>query len=74
MCIRDRHVIARGTADIVTACSGGENGLREATDSLLSLMRRHDDVIDQRAGYSQQYQRYLAERNAVVPEIVRSTR
>lgn len=69
-----QHVIARGSADIVTACSGGENGLREATDVLLSLMRRYDDVIDQRAAYSQQYQRYLAERNAVVPEIVRSPR
>ncbi|MBP7409533.1 MAG: hypothetical protein KA941_12310 [Flavobacteriales bacterium] len=68
------HAISRGCVDVVTALSGGQNGLREATDGLLTLMGRYGDTIDQRAAYSQQYQNYLAERNAVSPEIVRSAR
>ncbi len=68
------HALSRGCVDVVTALSGGQNGLREATDGLLTLMGRYGDAIDQRAAYSQQYQNYLAERNAVSPEIVRSAR
>ncbi|MBP8823493.1 MAG: hypothetical protein KBH07_07605 [Flavobacteriales bacterium] len=63
------HVIARGDADLVTATSGGENGLREATEAVLSLLGNFGDVFDQRAAYSETYQRYLQERNATVPEV-----
>ena len=67
------RVIARGSADVVTAFSGGQNGLREATDALLHIMGRYGETIDRRAAYSADYQRYLAERQIVVPEIVRSS-
>lgn len=59
------HVIARGDADIVSACSGGENGLREGTEAVIELLGNFADVFDQRAAYSEEYQRYLQERNAV---------
>lgn len=68
------RVIARGSADVVTAFSGGLNGLREATDALLHIMGRYGETIDRRAAYSADYQRYLAERQVVVPEIVRAQR
>ena len=60
--------------DIITALSGGQNGLREATDALLTLMGRYGEAIDDRAEYSTTYQGYLAERQAVAPEIVKSSR
>ena len=68
------QAIARGEVDLVTANSGGNNGLREATDVVMALLGVGRDVIAHRAGYSDTYQRYLAERQAVVPEIVRNTR
>lgn len=63
------HVVARGDADIVTACSGGENGLREGTEAVISLLGNFADVFDQRAAYSETYQRYLRDRNATVPAV-----
>ncbi len=69
-----QHAVQRGSVDIITALSGGQNGLREATDVLLTLMGRYAEVIDHRAGYDAVYQRYFALRQAVVPEVVRQSR
>lgn len=69
-----KHAMQRGCVDIITALSGGQNGLREATDALLTLMGRYGEAIDDRAEYSTTYQGYLAERQAVAPEIVKSSR
>lgn len=69
-----KHAVQRGAVDIITALSGGQNGLREATDALLTLMGRYADVIDQRAVFSDVYQRYLAQRQAVDLELVRNPR
>lgn len=67
------HVIARGDADIVTACSGGENGLREGTEAVIELLGNFADVFDQRAAYTEDYQRYLQERNATEPKVERGS-
>ena len=69
-----QHAIARGCVDMATSLSGGQNGLREATDALLTLMGRFGEAIDNRAAYSETYQRYLSQRQAVVPVIVKSSR
>lgn len=69
-----KHAVQRGCVDVVTALSGGQNGLREATDALLTLMGRYGEVIDQRADFSPTYQRYLGQRNAVVPQVVKAER
>ncbi len=68
------QAIARSEADIVTANSGGENGLREATDAVIALLGNGAGVIEHRVKYSETYQRYLSERQAVKPEIVRNPR
>jgi len=68
------QAIARGEVDLVTANSGGDNGLREATDAVIALLGNGTTVIDHRVKYSETYQRYLSERQAVVPEIVRNPR
>ncbi|MBS1582114.1 MAG: phosphatase [Bacteroidetes bacterium] len=66
------HVIARGDADIITAHSGGANGLREATELVIGLLGRVAEVIDHRAAYTDTYQRYLQERNATTLDVQRS--
>lgn len=68
------QVIARGEVDIVTFNSGGSNGLREATDAVMALLGVGRDVLAHRAGYTETYQRYLGERQAVEPVIVRNAR
>jgi len=68
------QAIARGEADLVTANSGGNNGLREATDAVIALLGNGADVITHRTAYSETYQRYLSERQAVPPEVVRNAR
>jgi hypothetical protein len=40
----------------------------------MALLGVGRDVLAHRAGYSETYQRYLGERQAVVPEIVRNAR
>lgn len=69
-----KHAVGRGCVDLITSLSGGENGLREATDALLTLMGRYGEVIDNRAAYSETYQRYLRQRQALEPEILRAPR
>jgi 3-deoxy-D-manno-octulosonate 8-phosphate phosphatase (KDO 8-P phosphatase) len=68
------QAIARREVDLVTANSGGKNGLREATDAVIALLANGAEVIDHRVQYSDTYQRYLSERQAMVPEIVRNAR
>ena len=68
------QVIARGEVDIITANSGGDNGLREATDAMIALLGNGADVIAHRTAYSDTYQRYLSERQAVASSIVRNAR
>ena len=68
------QVISRGEVDMVTANSGGSNGLREATDAVMALLGNGPDVIVHRTAYSDTYQRYLTERQAVEPAIVRNPR
>lgn len=68
------QVVERGEADLVTGNSGGNNGLREATDALIALLGNGAEVIAHRAGFTETYQRYLAERQAIEPEFVRNGR
>ena len=68
------QVVARGEADLVTGNSGGNNGLREAADALIALLGNGSEVIAHRAGFTESYQRYLAERQAIEPDIVRNGR
>ncbi|MBK6342948.1 MAG: phosphatase [Flavobacteriales bacterium] len=68
------QAIARDEVDIVTANSGGDNGLREATDAVIALLGHGAHVIAHRTAYSETYQRYLGERQAVEPVVLRNAR
>ncbi len=56
-----------GKVDVITACDGGHHGLREACELLIVASARADEVLEHRVRYSEVYQRYLAQRQAVVP-------
>lgn len=63
-----------GKVDVITACDGGHHGLREACELLIVASGHADAVLDHRVRYSEVYQRYLSQRQAVVPFIDRRTR
>jgi 3-deoxy-D-manno-octulosonate 8-phosphate phosphatase (KDO 8-P phosphatase) len=58
-----------GKADVITACDGGHHGLREACELLIVASGFADEVLDHRVRYSETYQRYLTQRQAIVPLI-----
>lgn len=68
----ENYVTKKGDADLLTRHSGGEHGLREACEALISLMGRWNDVVDQRVQFSEGYQKYLSDRKAVRTIAVRS--
>jgi len=68
------HAVSRGCVDIITSLSGGQNGLREATDALLTLSGHYADAMDARADLDPRYQRYLSERQRTVTEVVKQPR
>jgi 3-deoxy-D-manno-octulosonate 8-phosphate phosphatase (KDO 8-P phosphatase) len=72
-CLAEK-VIARKEVDALVSLGGGENGLRVATDVLIELSGMGDEVIDHRVRYSDVYQRYLGQRQAVLPRVVRKER
>ena len=45
-----------------------------AAYALIALLGNGSDVIAHRAGFTESYQRYLDERQAIEPEIVRNAR
>jgi hypothetical protein len=48
--------------------------LREGTEAVIELLGNFTEVFDQRAAYSEGYQRYLQERNATEPKVERGKR
>lgn len=70
----ENYITKKGDADLLTRFSGGEHGLREACEVLIALMGRWNDVVDQRVQFSESYQKYLVERNAVNAMMVRKER
>lgn len=65
---------AIGCVDAITACDGAHHGLREACELLIVTSGMADEVLEHRVRYSEVYQRYLAQRQAVVPVIDRRPR
>lgn len=68
------HASQRGEVDMITGNSGGDNGLREATDAVTALLGNGKEVIEHRVSYSDTYQRYLSERQSTGLETIRNAR
>ncbi|MBX2978906.1 MAG: hypothetical protein KF905_06390 [Flavobacteriales bacterium] len=68
------HIVARGDADILTAHSGGEHGLREACELMMGLCGRPSETLEHRIGFTDLYQQYLADRARIELAVVRNPR
>ncbi len=53
-------------ADYITACDGGNHGLREGAEMIMGLSGWYDEVIRNRMVFSDNYQKYLTERKTTV--------
>jgi 3-deoxy-D-manno-octulosonate 8-phosphate phosphatase (KDO 8-P phosphatase) len=53
-------------ADYITACDGGNHGLREGAEMIMGLVGWYDDVIKNRMVFSENYQQYLTERRKII--------
>ena len=52
-------------ADYITAHDGGRHGLREGCELVVGLLGQYEEVVKNRMVFSEEYQRYLAERKKV---------
>lgn len=68
------YVETGGLADITIPTGGGHHGLRQACELLIASWGDWERVVDHRVRYDLVYQRYLADRNAVLTEMVRNAR
>jgi len=56
---------ANGMVDYITACTGGEHGLREGCELVIGMIGQFDTVVRERMVFSDDYQRYLAARQKI---------
>ena len=56
-----------GYCDYITAREGGSHAIREVVEMLLGAQQVFDQVVSERLKYSQDYQKYLSERNQKNP-------
>jgi 3-deoxy-D-manno-octulosonate 8-phosphate phosphatase (KDO 8-P phosphatase) len=59
------HVIEHKLADYITSSPSGNYALREACELMIGIKGNWTKVIDERSGFSKNYQAYLKERNSV---------
>jgi 3-deoxy-D-manno-octulosonate 8-phosphate phosphatase (KDO 8-P phosphatase) len=62
------YVRMNGLYDYATACPGGEHGIRECCELVLSSLNLFETVIEQRLQFSEQYNIYWQRRQSVEPE------
>jgi 3-deoxy-D-manno-octulosonate 8-phosphate phosphatase (KDO 8-P phosphatase) len=63
------QVESRGEADAITSCDGGNNGLRQACEFIISQLGNFDQVVDERVEFDGSYVNYLQERNSIETRI-----
>lgn len=72
--LMQERVVREGEADVLTAFSGGDHGLREACDLMITLRGNAQAVLQHRVDHDATYQAYLEARNAVEPAVHRKAR
>ena len=63
------YAIRNNLADYITACDGGANGLREASEMFTGLSGNYDEMLETRIEHGEAYKRYLALRNRLETDI-----
>ncbi|MBL7917070.1 MAG: phosphatase [Bacteroidia bacterium] len=62
------YCIKNNLADYLTACDGGNHGIREASEMLMQIRGNFDDVLKIRTDFGPEYKSYLTKRNEVNTE------
>ncbi len=72
--LMEAYVVEQGDADVITALSGGQHGIREACELLMTLNGNGPETIEHRVGFTEDYQTYLAMRRSIPTKTVRKSR
>ncbi|MCB0794532.1 MAG: hypothetical protein KDB88_07320 [Flavobacteriales bacterium] len=72
--LTENFISSKMDADLLTKHSGGQNGVREACETVLALLGKWEQVLENRIGYSDSYRAYLSDRQAVNTEVVAKER
>lgn len=62
-----------GMVDYLTGCHGGEHGLREGCEMVIGLLGLYESAVKERMTFSQDYQFYLEERQAIETTVEQAT-
>lgn len=62
----EQFVLHHQLADYLTGCSGDAHGVRESCEMLLTQAGLYGDVVEHRLTWSEQYQAYWEQRQAIV--------
>ncbi len=62
------YCITNKLADYITAYSGGNFAIREATELLIALYGNYNEVIASRKNYSNSYKTYITKRKLIKPD------
>lgn len=63
----EKHVIQKHLADYLTFSESGNFAVREACELLMGLFGNFNLCLEERTRYSENYKKYITERNAVIP-------
>ena len=63
------YVTKHNLCDYITANDGAKNAVREYSELLLGLSGQYRQAVSERCAFSDNYQRYLDSRNAIITEI-----
>jgi len=66
----NEFVSQKHMCDYLSANEGGQHAVREVTELLIGLNGNYEDTISKRIAYDGEYAQYLAERQAVVVEVL----
>ena len=65
--LMNQYVSTHNLADYITGCDGGRHAIREACELIIGLSGNYNETLANRIQYSENYRRYLTERNAGSP-------
>lgn len=66
----NHYIAEQKLADYTTGNSGGRCAIREASELIIGFREHFDEIIGHRIAFSETYQNYLQQRNAVTTELI----
>ncbi|MBS1615723.1 MAG: phosphatase [Bacteroidetes bacterium] len=64
-----QYALREGMVDYLTASDGAHHAVREVMELLAGLSGCYDEMLEERAVFSNRYQEYFSERNAIITQL-----